>query len=55
MARCPECDATFGLKEEDLEEGESIDCPECGVVMEVAGIHPLHLDLVHGDMDGEWD
>jgi alpha-aminoadipate carrier protein LysW len=68
MARCPECDAAFDLEEEDLEEGEFVDCPECGVELEVAGMHPLRLDLVHedfeedefengdfDDVDDEWD
>ena len=51
MARCSECGATFDLEEEDLEEGEFIDCPECGVELEVTAVDPLRLELVDEEFD----
>ena len=70
MARCPECDAHFDLEEEDLEEGEFIDCPECAAELEVTSLAPLRFELAQegygeeedyedgnfdDDVDDEWD
>ena len=41
---CPECDASFNINS-DVEEGEIIECPECGVELEVISIDPVQLDL----------
>lgn len=43
MALCPECEAEFDL--EDVEEGEIVDCPDCGVELEVISVSPLELAL----------
>ncbi len=34
MALCPECEAIIDIGDE-LEEGQTLDCPECGVELEV--------------------
>ena len=39
---CPECEATIDVAE-DVEEGEILECPECGVELEVVGVDPLEL------------
>ena len=48
MANCPECD-TLITTDDDVEEGETLDCPECGLDLEVVSTHPLELDVVVGD------
>jgi alpha-aminoadipate carrier protein LysW len=44
MATCPECAAEIEMNE-DVMEGEIIDCPDCGVELEIISIDPLTLEL----------
>ena len=44
MAECPECGASI-LEDLDLEEGEIIDCEDCGVELEVITEEPLEVAL----------
>ena len=44
IANCPECDANFELAE-DVEEGEIVECPDCGVELELVSIDPLELGM----------
>jgi lysine biosynthesis protein LysW len=39
--RCPECESDLDLDGYDLDEGESISCPECGVPLTVTSLDPL--------------
>ena len=41
---CPECEATITLSA-DLLDGEIIQCPDCGVELEVLSTEPLELAL----------
>lgn len=49
MGKCPECDARFPIDEEELEEGDFIDCPECAVSLEVIDLDPLRFEAVPDD------
>ena len=49
MAVCPECEADVEMDEYDVDKGEIISCPECGVELEVVGLSPLQLDLAARD------
>ncbi|MGI5917821.1 MAG: lysine biosynthesis protein LysW [Anaerolineae bacterium] len=42
-AVCPECAAEIEL--DDVMLGEIIDCPDCGVELEVVGLDPLDVAL----------
>ncbi len=58
MAYCPECEAAIDLEEDDVEEGQRMDCPECGAELEVVNTNPLELDVIAGndeDEEGEED
>ena len=44
-ARCPECESDLDLEGYDLDEGESISCPECGVPLKVKSLAPLKVTL----------
>jgi alpha-aminoadipate carrier protein LysW len=44
MAECPECGANIN-DDPSLEEGEIIDCEDCGLELEVVGVEPLELAL----------
>jgi len=43
QATCPECAAEFEL--DDVIKGEIVDCPDCGVELEVVSLDPLALEL----------
>ena len=51
MAVCPDCEATVEIDEYDVDKGEIISCPECGVDLEVVGLAPLLLELAPPDED----
>lgn len=39
---CPECDNPIDL-EEEVDEGETVQCEECGVELEVVSTDPIEL------------
>ena len=53
MAVCPECEADVEIDEYDVDKGEIISCPECGVELEVVGLAPLQLDVAPQDEE-DW-
>ena len=55
MAFCTECDAEIEGEPYEYEEGEIIECPECGLELEVVTTSPLEFELVEGDFDGDSD
>ncbi|WP_263366753.1 hypothetical protein [Edaphobacter bradus] len=40
---CPECDNPIDVDTDQVEEGETLQCEECGVDLEVVSIDPLEL------------
>jgi alpha-aminoadipate/glutamate carrier protein LysW len=59
MVTCPVCDGTIDVDEEDIDEGETISCDECGADLKVLGTDPLELesaeDVEEDDEDHEDD
>jgi alpha-aminoadipate/glutamate carrier protein LysW len=55
MVNCPLCDAAIDVDEEELDEGDSLICEECGANLNVSGVSPLELspDAVDDDDDDE--
>ena len=43
MANCPECDGIIELSD-DLEAGEIVVCPDCGMELEVMSLDPVKLE-----------
>lgn len=43
---CPECDNPLDIDVDDVEEGEVIQCDECGSDLEVVSSDPLELAAV---------
>lgn len=43
MVNCPLCDAVIDVDEEELDEGDSLICEECGANLNVSGVSPLEL------------
>jgi alpha-aminoadipate carrier protein LysW len=44
MVECPVCDGTIDVDEEDVDEGDTISCDECGAALRVVGTDPLELE-----------
>jgi len=44
MVTCPVCDGAIDIDEEDVDEGDSISCDECGADLKVIGTDPLELE-----------
>ena len=53
MVRCPECAVEIDLDEDEVEEGEILNCPECEAELEVVQVHPVHLNVISEDDDEE--
>jgi alpha-aminoadipate/glutamate carrier protein LysW len=46
MINCPMCDAVIDVDEEELDEGDSLICEECGANLSVNGVSPLEITPV---------
>jgi alpha-aminoadipate/glutamate carrier protein LysW len=44
MVNCPNCDAVIDVDEDELDEGETLTCEECGAELSVTGLSPLELE-----------
>ena len=44
MGTCPECGAVV-IVDDDVVEGEILECEECGAELEVISVSPLELEL----------
>ncbi len=55
MVNCPSCDAVIDVEEEDLDEGDTLSCDECGATLKVASLEPLEVHLAKEEEDEEED
>ena len=57
MVTCPVCKGAIDVEEEDVDEGDTVSCDECGADLRVVGTSPLELEsaeeLVEDDEDEE--
>jgi alpha-aminoadipate carrier protein LysW len=44
MVTCPVCDSAIDVEEDDVDEGDTISCDECGADLKVLGTDPLELE-----------
>ena len=44
MVTCPKCQGIIDVDEEDVDEGDTISCDECGAALKVIGTEPLELE-----------
>lgn len=51
---CPACGLELEIDEMDIDKGETIGCPECGVDLAVLSISPIELELVLGGEE-QWE
>ena len=50
---CPECDSVLDMDTEDIEEGDTITCDECGTEFEIVATEPVELARVDEEIDDE--
>jgi alpha-aminoadipate carrier protein LysW len=50
---CPECDNPLDIDVDEVEEGDTLQCEECGVDLEVVGTDPLELAPMEEGYDDE--
>ena len=55
MVECPVCDGKIDVDEEDVDEGETISCDECGASLKVIGTAPLELESAEEVVEEEED
>jgi alpha-aminoadipate carrier protein LysW len=51
-AVCPECAAIIEMADDTL-EGEILQCPDCGVELEVMSLDPVTVDLAP-EVEEDW-
>ena len=44
MVTCPVCDGAIDVDEDDVDEGDTVSCDECGADLRVVGTDPLELE-----------
>jgi alpha-aminoadipate/glutamate carrier protein LysW len=44
MVTCPVCEGTIDVDEEDVDEGDTISCDECGADLRVVGTDPVEVE-----------
>jgi alpha-aminoadipate carrier protein LysW len=55
MVECPVCDGKIDVDEEDVDEGDTISCDECGAALKVVGTEPLELESAEDVEEDEED
>jgi alpha-aminoadipate carrier protein LysW len=53
MASCPACEAVIDMGDEEFEEGQTVECPDCGAELEVVNTNPLELDILQEEEEEE--
>jgi alpha-aminoadipate/glutamate carrier protein LysW len=43
---CPECDNPIVVDADEVEEGETVQCDECGADLEIVSVDPVELAVV---------
>jgi alpha-aminoadipate carrier protein LysW len=53
MVNCPNCDAVIELDPEELDEGDTLTCDECGADLSVTGLDPLEVETSEDEDEEE--
>ena len=53
MVNCPQCNSGIDVDEDELDEGDSLICEDCGASLNVTGVSPLELSVGDEDEDDE--
>ncbi|MGD0436182.1 MAG: hypothetical protein ABSB86_06940 [Bryobacteraceae bacterium] len=53
MVNCPNCDAAIDLDEDELDEGDTLTCEECGADLTITGLDPLEVETTEDEEEDE--
>jgi alpha-aminoadipate carrier protein LysW len=53
MAICPECEFEIDIDEYDVDRGDTLECDNCGVTLEIIGLNPIEFEVASEDEDEE--
>ena len=51
MAICPECEFEIDVDEYDVDRGDTLECDNCGVTLEIIGLNPIEFEVAPDDED----
>jgi alpha-aminoadipate carrier protein LysW len=46
---CPECDNPLDIDVDEVDEGETVTCEECGAELEIVSVEPLEIAPVDAE------
>ena len=46
---CPECDNPLSINVDEVDEGETVTCDECGAELEIVSVDPLEVAPVDAE------
>jgi alpha-aminoadipate/glutamate carrier protein LysW len=46
---CPECDSPLDIDVDEVDEGETLTCEECGAELEIVSVEPLEVAPVDAE------
>jgi lysine biosynthesis protein LysW len=49
MAICPECEFEIDIDEYDVARGDTLECDNCGVTLEIIGLNPIEFEVAADD------
>jgi alpha-aminoadipate carrier protein LysW len=53
MVNCPNCEAVIDLDEDELDEGDTLTCEECGADLTITGLDPLEVETTEDEEEDE--
>jgi alpha-aminoadipate carrier protein LysW len=53
MAICPECEFEIDVDEYDVDRGDTLECDNCGVTLEIIGLNPIEFEVASEDDEDE--
>jgi alpha-aminoadipate carrier protein LysW len=53
MAICPECEFEIDIDEYDVDRGDTLECDNCGVTLEIIGLNPIEFEVASEDDEDE--
>ena len=55
MVTCPVCQGAIDVDEEDIDEGDTLSCDECGAALKIVSTEPLELESAEEAEEEEED
>jgi alpha-aminoadipate carrier protein LysW len=53
MVNCPNCEAVIDLDEDEMDEGDTLTCEECGADLTITGLDPLEVETTEDEEEDE--